>query len=315
MTAYVQVGAAPGGVPRGAMTCRNGHALRGEKAEQDRRCDECRVHLGIGTYRQWCRGCDYDLCLSCLVERGGADPIFDVIAKDTAILIHETEQHHPTKVLKALEGVQKASSVPVSLADLLVLGGNAAIEAAAKAAGHSVTVPFRGGRVDATAEQTDVESFKLLEPYADGFRNWGRPGMKSPAEAVLIDKAQLLTLTPPELTVLVGGLRVLGANSGGSPHGVFTQRVGQLTNDFFVNLLDMGHEWAPSQEPGLYKAHSRKDGKVLWTGTRADLVFGSHAELRALAEVYAEDGNERKFVDDFVRAWVKVMELDRFDLK
>jgi catalase-peroxidase len=219
------------------------------------------------------------------------------------------------KVLKALEGVQKASKAPVSLADLIVLGGSAAIETAAKAAGHSVSVPFRGGRVDASEAQTDVESFKLLEPYADGFRNWGRPGMKSPAEAVLIDKAQLLSLTPPELTVLIGGLRVLGANSGGSPHGVFTNRVGQLTNDFFINLLDMGHEWAPSQEPGIYKAHSRKDGKVLWSGTRADLVFGSNSELRALAEVYAEDGNEKKFVADFVKAWVKVMELDRFDLR
>jgi catalase-peroxidase len=211
------------------------------------------------------------------------------------------------KVLKALEGVQAASKAPVSLADLIVLGGGAAIEAAAKAGGHSVTVPFRPGRVDASQEQTDVENFRWLEPYADG--------MKSPAEAVLIDKAQLLTLTPPELTALIGGLRVLGANSGGSKHGVLTAKPGVLSTDFFSALTDMGVEWAPSKEEGVYGAHDRKTGQVRWTATRVDLAFGSHSELRALTEFYAEDGNQAKFVQDFVQAWVKVMELDRFDLR
>ncbi|MBV9242283.1 MAG: catalase-peroxidase, partial [Acidobacteria bacterium] len=202
----------------------------------------------------------------------------------------------------------------VSMADAIVLGGCAAVEKAAKDAGVNITVPFTGGRGDATQEQTDVESFSPLEPRSDGFRNYyTERSFMSPEEA-LVDKADLLKLTAPEMTVLVGGLRVLGANSGGSKHGVFTDRVGQLTNDFFVNLLDMTYAWQPVDGNGTYEAVGRKDSSKKWTATRVDLIFGSHSELRALAEVYACSDSKEKFVKDFVAAWDKVMNLDRFDL-
>ncbi|AUH49629.1 catalase/peroxidase HPI [Chromobacterium sp. ATCC 53434] len=224
------------------------------------------------------------------------------------------------RVLAALEGIRSAFNAgggkQVSLADLIVLAGGAAIEAAAKAAGHAVTVPFAPGRGDASQQQTDVESFAVLEPQADGFRNYQKPGCALPAEALLVDKAQLLTLSGPEMTVLVGGLRVLGANSGDAKHGVFTARPQTLSNDFFVNLLDMGVAWQPAaNDAGLYEGRDRKTGQLKWTGTRVDLVFGSNAQLRALAEVYAQSGGGDKFVRDFVAAWTKVMNLDRFDLK
>jgi len=196
-----------------------------------------------------------------------------------------------------------------------VLAGGAAIEKAAKKAGVTVKVPFTPGRMDASPEQTDVESFKVLEPIADGFRNYvnGKPGV--PAEALLIDKAQLLTLTAPEMTVLIGGLRVLGANAGKSKHGVFTRKPEQLTNDFFVNLLDMGTEWKPTSDAkDVFEGRDRKTGQVKWTGTRVDLVFGSNSQLRALAEVYGSSDAQAKFVKDFVAAWSKVMDLDRFDV-
>ncbi len=228
------------------------------------------------------------------------------------------------KVLKKLEGIQKAfnkaqpsgkSGKKVSLADLIVLGGCAGVEQAAKRAGHSVKVPFTPGRMDASLEQTDVDSFAVLEPIADGFRNYLKGKYTVPAEVLLVDKAQLLTLTVPEMTVLVGGMRVLGTNAGGTAHGVFTKRPGALTNDYFVNLLDMGTEWKPvSKDAELFDGHDRKTGKRKWTGTRVDLVFGSDSQLRALAEVYGSRDAEEKFVHDFVAAWNKVMNLDRFDL-
>ena len=214
------------------------------------------------------------------------------------------------RVLGVLEGI--AAATGASVADVIVLGGNVGIEQAARAAGFDLTVPFAPGRGDATAEQTDVESFAVLEPAADGFRNYMKAGVTSPAEELLLDRAQLLTLTAPEMTVLVGGLRALGAVHGGSRHGLLTTRPGMLTNDFFVNLLDMGMEWKAAGA-GLYEAHDRATGAVKWTGTRADLVFGSNAELRAIAEVYASDDAANKFVRDFVAAWVKVMNADRFD--
>jgi len=226
------------------------------------------------------------------------------------------------KVLGVLEGVQQAFNASasggkqVSLADLIVLGGCAAVEAAAKAAGQAIEVPFTPGRSDASAEQTDAASFDALEPVADGFRNYQQQTYTVRAEELLVDKAQLLTLSAPEMTVLVGGLRVLGANVGGSPHGVFTQRTGMLTNDFFVNLLDMGTAWTPTSDAAdTFEGRDRKSGAVKWTGTRVDLVFGSNSQLRALAEVYAQNGAQPKFVRDFVAAWNKVMNLDRFDLK
>ncbi len=215
------------------------------------------------------------------------------------------------RVLGVLEGI--AAATGASVADVIVLGGNVGIEQAAKAAGFDLTVPFAPGRGDATAEQTDVESFAVLEPAADGFRNYLKAGVTAPAEELLLDRTQLLTLTAPEMTVLVGGLRALGAVHGGSRHGVLTTRPGVLTNDFFVNLLDMGVEWKAAGA-GLYEARDRATGAVKWTGTRADLVFGSNAELRAIAEVYASDDAAEKFVRDFVAAWVKVMNADRFDL-
>jgi len=224
-------------------------------------------------------------------------------------------------VLKALEGVQTAfndaqsGNKRVSLADLIVLGGCAAVEQAARDAGHDVTVPFTPGRSDARQDQTDVESFAVLEPVADGFRNYVKPGAPRAPEELLVDKAQLLTLTPPEMTVLVGGLRALDANFDQSRHGVFTDRPGTLTNDVFVNLLDLGNAWTPSSEAGdVFEARDRATGAVKWTGTRVDLIFGSHSELRALAEVYGCADAQEKFVQDFVAAWDKVMNLDRFDI-
>jgi catalase-peroxidase len=225
-----------------------------------------------------------------------------------------------SKVLETLQGVKNAFDAQsggkkVSLADLIVLGGAAGVEQAAKSAGVSVTVPFTPGRADASQEQTDVASFAAMEPNADGFRNYVRAKYGVPAEAMLVDKAQLLTLTAPEMTVLVGGLRVLGANTGGTRHGVFTDEPGTLTNDFFVNLLDMSTAWRPSSEDAeVFEGRDRKTGQVKWTGTRVDLVFGSNSELRALAEVYASSDAKQKFVDDFVAAWTKVMNLDRFDV-
>ena len=225
------------------------------------------------------------------------------------------------KVLKTLEGIQNefngaaSGGKKVSLADLIVLGGCAGVEQAAKNAGHNVTVPFTPGRTDASQAQTDVESFEVLEPIADGFRNYLKGKYAVPSEVLLVDKAQLLTLTAPEMTVLVGGMRVLNANVGKSSHGVFTKKPEALTNDFFVNLLDMGAEWAPtSRDAEVFEAHDRKTGQVRWTGTRVDLVFGSNAQLRALAEVYGSADAQGKFVQDFVAAWNKVMNLDRFDL-
>ncbi len=225
------------------------------------------------------------------------------------------------KVLETLEGIQKAFNAAqsggkkVSMADLIVLGGGAAIEKAAKAAGHDVQVPFMPGRMDATQEQTDVESVAVLEPIADGFRNYAKSKYSKSAEELLVDRAQLLTLTAPEMTVLVGGLRVLGANFGRSQHGVLTKRPETLTNDFFSNLLDMGTQWKPvSDANDVFEGRDRATGQVRWTGTRVDLVFGSNSQLRALSEVYAQDDAKAKFVADFVAAWNKVMNADRFDL-
>jgi catalase-peroxidase len=221
------------------------------------------------------------------------------------------------KVLSALKAVQgdfngRNGPKRVSLADLIVLGGGAAVEQAARDAGHAVVVPFVPGRTDASREQTDVESFAVLEPTADGFRNYFRSGDKRRPEELLIDRASLLALTAPEMTVLVGGLRVLGANAGGAAHGVLTSRPGTLTNDFFVNLLDMGTEWSVSTSEQLYEGRARGTGEVRWTGTAVDLVFGSNSQLRAIAEVYAAEDAKEKFVRDFVAAWDKVMNLDRF---
>ena len=232
------------------------------------------------------------------------------------------------KVLQKLEGIQKefnsaqtngSKGKKISLADLIVLGGDAAIEKAAKAAGHEVKIPFTPGRMDASQEQTDVESFTPLEPRADGFRNYRRGPQRLSAEEMLVDRAQLLKLTAPELTVLVGGLRVLGANTGKSRHGVFTSRPETLTNDFFVNLLDMNTQWQPSNtvegvSEGVYEGRDRKTNQVKWTATRVDLIFGSHSQLRALAEVYASADSKEKFVKDFAAAWSKVMNSDRFDV-
>jgi catalase-peroxidase len=224
------------------------------------------------------------------------------------------------KALQKLEAIQKefnasqSGGKKVSLADLIVLGGDAAIEKAAKAAGFDVKVPLTPGRMDASQEQTDVESFEPLEPTADGFRNYIRGKQRLSAEELLLDKAQLLKLTAPEMTVLVGGLRVLGANAGRSAHGVFTKRPETLTNDFFVNLLDMSTQWQLNGSDGIYEGRDRKTNEVKWTGTRVDLIFGSHSQLRALAEVYACTDSKENFVKDFVAAWTKVMDHDRFDL-
>jgi catalase-peroxidase len=252
-------------------------------------------------------------------KRGGANGARVRLAPQVGWEANQPDQL--AKVLAKLESVQSsfnasaAGGKKVSMADLIVLGGCAAVEAAAKAAGHSVQVPFAPGRTDATAEQTDAESFAVLEPVADGFRNYQKKAYTVSPEEMLVDKAQLLTLSAPEMTVLVGGLRVLGAYTGGSMHGVFTQRVGQLTNDFFVNLTDMGVAWLPTSDAGTeFEARDRKTGAIKWTGTRVDLVFGSNSQLRALSEAYAQDDNAGKFAQDFVAAWNKVMTLDRFDL-
>jgi catalase-peroxidase len=252
-------------------------------------------------------------------KRGGANGARIRLAPQKDWDVNQPKQL--ATVLQKLEAIQKEFNAAatggkkVSLADLIVLGGGAAIEKAAKAAGHDVKVPFTPGRMDASQEQTDVDSFAPLEPVADGFRNYLRGKQLMSPEEALVDRAQLLTLTAPELTVLVGGLRVLGANAGQSKHGVFTKRPETLTNDFFVNLLDMGTEWQPSAgSEGVYEGRDRKTDAVKWTGTRVDLIFGSHSQLRALAEVYGCADAKEKFVKDFVAAWNKVTNLDRFDL-
>ena len=224
-------------------------------------------------------------------------------------------------VLETLGAIQRdfqasaGAGKKVSMADLIVLGGCAAVEAAAMRAGVEVKVPFQAGRMDASREQTDVHSFAPMEPQADGFRNYTRKGQEDKAAELLVDKANLLTLTAPEMTVLVGGLRVLGANVGESRAGVFTQKPGTLSSDFFINLLDMGTQWkSTSGDNERFEGRDRKTGAVKWTGTRVDLVFGSHAQLRAIAEVYGSAGAQKKFTEDFVAAWTKVMNLDRFDV-
>ncbi len=250
-------------------------------------------------------------------KRGGANGARIRLAPQKDWEVNQPQQL--AKVLKTLEGIQSdfnSGNKAISLADLIVLAGGVGIEKAAKEAGHDVTVPFHPGRTDATEEQTDVASFEPLEPAADGFRNYQKGKFSIGAEHLLVDRAQLLTLTAPEMTALVGGLRVLGANHDGSQHGVFTDKPGTLSNDFFVNLLDMGTEWkATSSDEEAFEGRDRDSGKVKWTGTRVDLVFGSNSVLRALAEVYACADGQEKLVDDFVAAWTKVMELDRFDLK
>jgi len=246
-------------------------------------------------------------------KRGGANGARIRLAPQKDWEVNQPEQL--AKVLEALEGVQNGFGKPVSMADLIVIGGAAAVEKAAKEAGFDVTVPVTTGRGDATQEQTDVDSFDVLEPTADAFRNYLKTEYTVPAEELMVDRAQLLTLTAPEMTALVGGMRVLGANHGGATHGVFTDRVGALTNDFFVNLTDMGTEWTPiSDEAAVFEGRDRATGKVKWTATRVDLVFGSNSQLRALSEVYAQSDNQEKFVQDFVAAWTKVMDADRFDI-
>jgi catalase-peroxidase len=252
-------------------------------------------------------------------KRGGANGARIRLAPQKDWEVNQPAQL--TKALQILEGVQKdfnasqSGGKKISLADLIVLGGCAAVEEAAKKAGHDVKVSFSPGRTDASQEHTDVESFAALEPTADGFRNYLRKGHTIPAEELLVDKAELLRLTAPEMTVLVGGMRALNTNFGQSKYGVFTSRPETLTNDFFVNLLDMSTEWQPSAGgEGVYEGRDRKTNQVKWTATRADLVFGANSELRALAEVYATNDSQEKFVEDFVAAWTKVMNLDRFDL-
>jgi catalase-peroxidase len=223
------------------------------------------------------------------------------------------------KVLPVLERIAQefnaSGARKVSLADLIVLAGSTAVEKAARDAGYEIAVHFAPGRTDATQENTDVESFEVLEPRADGFRNYVRPGEKVQLEKLLLERAYLLDVTAPELTVLIGGLRVLGANHGGSSNGVFTDTKGVLTNDFFVNLLDVGTEWKPSQSAeNVYEGYDRASGALKWTATANDLVFGSHSVLRAIAEIYAQEDSQERFVEDFVAAWVKAMTNDRFDL-
>jgi len=252
-------------------------------------------------------------------KRGGANGARIRLEPQSGWEVNDPDQL--AAVLRTLEGIQEAFNAAqtggkqVSLADLIVLAGGAAVEQAAKDSGFDVEVPFTPGRADASQEQTDVESFAALEPTADGFRNYVGKGNRLPAEYLLIDRANLLTLSAPEMTVLVGGLRVLGANYQQSPLGVFTTTPGSLTNDFFVNLLDMGTTWkATSEDANTFEGRDAATGEVKWTGSRVDLVFGSNSELRALAEVYASNDAKEKFVNDFVAAWDKVMNLDRFDL-
>jgi catalase-peroxidase len=218
------------------------------------------------------------------------------------------------KVLDVLEMIQSNLDKKVSIADLIVLGGSAAVEQAAKDAGFEVKVPFTPGRGDATQEQTDVESFEELEPLHDAYRNWQKKNYLVSPEEMMLDRTQLMGLTAPEMTVLIGGMRVLGTNYGGTQHGVFTDKVGILTNDFFVNLTDMNYQWKPAGE-NLYQIVDRKSGATKWTATRVDLVFGSNSILRAYAEVYAQDDNKEKMVKDFIKVWTKVMNADRFDVK
>jgi len=250
-------------------------------------------------------------------KRGGANGARIRLAPQKDWEVNQPAQL--AKVLQKLEQIQKefnksqSGGKRISLADMIVLGGCAAVEAAAKKAGHDVTVPFAPGRTDASQQQTDVDSFAVLEPTADGFRNYLRSGHLQSAEELLVDRAQLLTLTAPEMTVLVGGMRVLNANAGQSKHGVFTRQPETLTNDFFVNLLDMKTKWEPASE-GVFEGRDRATNELKWTGTRVDLVFGSNSQLRATAEVYACSDSQQKFVHDFVAAWNKVMNLDRFDL-
>jgi catalase-peroxidase len=251
-------------------------------------------------------------------KRGGANGARVRLApqKDWAV----NQPLELARVLKVLANVQSDfnSSAPggrkISLADLIVLAGGAAVEAAARKVGYEVKVPFSPGRTDASQDQTDVDSFAVLEPRADGFRNFAAKGVAVAAAELLVDKAQLLTLTAPEMTALVGGMRVLGANTDGSKHGAFTQRLGTLSNDFFVNLLDMRTQWQKTAEEGLLEGRDRTTGALRWTATTVDLIFGSNSQLRSLAEVYASRDGESKLVGDFVAAWAKVMNLDRFDL-
>ena len=251
-------------------------------------------------------------------KRGGANGARVRLQPQRCWEVNDPEQL--SRVLGQLEAIQTAfnsnrsDGKVISLADLIVLAGCAAVEQAAATAGFSVTVPFRPGRTDASAEQTDSAGFNWLKPLSDGFRNWQRADLQLRAEELLLDRAQQLGLSAPEFTVLVGGLRVLGANSGGSRHGVFTERVGVLSTDFFVNLLDMDTAWGPGPSETLYEGRNRSDGSLRWTATRADLVFGSNSQLRAIVEVYAQTDGAERFIHDFVKAWVKVMELDRFDL-
>ncbi|MES9949811.1 MAG: catalase/peroxidase HPI [Candidatus Thiodiazotropha sp.] len=245
--------------------------------------------------------------------RGGANGARIRLAPQKDWEVNQPEQLK--KVLNILEGIQSGFDGPVSMADLIVLAGCAGVEQAARNAGHDVTVPFTPGRMDASQEQTDIESIAVLEPIADGFRNYQKAKYTVSAEELLVDRAQLLTLTPPEMTVLIGGMRALNTNYGGTKHGVLTDRQETLTNDFFVNLLDMGTTWkATSADEDLFEGSDRVTGEPVWTGTRVDLIFGSNSELRALAEVYATADAEEKFVHDFVAAWDKVMNLDRFDI-
>jgi catalase-peroxidase len=251
--------------------------------------------------------------------RGGANGARIRLAPQKDWDVNQPEQLN--KVLETLEGIQQefnraqSGGKRVSLADLIVLGGCAGVEQAARNAGHDVTVPFAPGRTDASPEQTDVTSFHVLEPAADGFRNSQKKKYAVSAEEILVDRAQLLTLTVPEMTVLVGGMRVLNANFGQSPHGVFTKRPETLTNDFFVNLLDMGTAWkATPEDEDVFEGRDRATDELKWTGTRVDLIFGSNSQLRAVAEVYGCEDSQEKFLHDFVAAWNKVMNLDRFDL-
>jgi len=252
-------------------------------------------------------------------KRGGANGARIRLAPQKDWEVNQPDQLKT--VLQTLEGIRKefnsaqSGGKRVSLADLIVLGGCAGVEQAAKNAGYDITVPFTPGRTDALQEQTDVESFSVLEPVADGFRNYLKTKYAVSAEELLVDRAQLLTLTAPEMTVLVGGMRVLNTNFGGSQHGIFTKRPETLTNDFFVNLLDMSTTWkATSEDEDVFEGRDRATGKLKWTGTRVDLIFGSNSQLRALAEVYACEDSQEKFLNDFVAAWNKVMNLDRFDL-
>jgi catalase-peroxidase len=252
-------------------------------------------------------------------KRGGANGARIRLAPQKDWEVNQPEQL--AKALKTLEGIQaefnntQSGGKKISLADLIVLAGCAGVEQGAKNGGHTISVPFTPGRMDASQEQTDVESFAVLEPVADGFRNYQKKRFSVTAEELLLDRAQLLTLTAPELTVLIGGLRALNANFENSRLGVFTKRPGSLTNDFFVNLLDMATEWKPvSKDSDVFEGRDRKTGDLKWNGTRVDLVFGSNSQLRAVAEVYATADSENKFVQDFVAAWNKVMNLDRYDL-